>query len=177
MANPWILTYTGNKVDLLDPDPSDICILDIAHALGHINRFTGHTSFPYSVAEHSVMLSKLMPYNAMAALMHDVTEAYLGDVSSPLKSLLPAYEILERRMMDVIMEALGLVRLDLDAIKAMDHALTLAEAKALLPWYEVWGDPATDMQFECWSPAVATHQFLATYNTLRRRYDGLSRRM
>lgn len=93
---PHILTYTGLHFPLLKPEYFHFNILDIAHALSQLCRFTGHTSSFYSVAQHSVMVASLVPADqALAALMHDAAEAYLGDVSSPLKALLPDYKLIE----------------------------------------------------------------------------------
>lgn len=77
------LTYSGRMVDLLSPDPEQIELIDIAHALARITRFTGHGDRCFTVAQHSVMVHDLarVPW----ALLHDAAEAYIGDVSSPLK--------------------------------------------------------------------------------------------
>jgi uncharacterized protein len=84
-----IRTFTGKMVDLLDPKPEAIDIRDIAHALAQINRFTGHTRTPYSVAEHCVIGSETIRGElALDFLLHDATEAYLGDVSGPLKRVM-----------------------------------------------------------------------------------------
>ena len=97
---PTIQTYSGKYIDLLQTDPYDIGIRDIAHALSNLGRFTGHSKRFYSVAQHSVIASNMVclhpeiDYHMMqvCALLHDASEAYLGDVSSPLKQLLPAYK-------------------------------------------------------------------------------------
>lgn len=87
----WMQTYTGKRFDPLNPDPSLIDIQDIAHALSNICRFGGHSSRFYSVAEHSVLVGEAL-WNlhhdadlALAGLLHDAAEAYLGDVPRPLK--------------------------------------------------------------------------------------------
>lgn len=82
----WIQTYTGKAFDLLDPHPSMVDVRDIAHHLALINRFTGATAVPYSVAQHSVLCSYQAPQElALTALLHDAAEAYVTDVSRPLK--------------------------------------------------------------------------------------------
>lgn len=84
-----ILTYTGRYVNLLRPRPEDICIDDIAAALSKLNRFTGHTPRVYTVAEHCLTpLDLVTQENRLEYLMHDASEAYLGDVSGPMKRLL-----------------------------------------------------------------------------------------
>jgi hypothetical protein len=84
--NTWIQTYTGKAFDLLAPMPHMVCVEDIAHHLALINRFTGATAEPYSVAQHSVLCSYIVPPElALTALLHDASEAYVTDVSRPLK--------------------------------------------------------------------------------------------
>lgn len=94
-----IKTATGRYIDFLHPMENEYDIQDIAHALSMQCRFTGHTSRHYSVAQHSVLVSYQVPSDfAFAGLMHDAVEAYLGDVSSPLKALLPEYKKIEHAM-------------------------------------------------------------------------------
>ena len=104
----WMLTATGATVDLRNPQAASISTLDIAHSLALTNRFTGHTARPYSVAEHSLLVEEIMcrefgpmpPSALLAALVHDAHEAYVGDISTPLKQALPSWalEDVERRL-------------------------------------------------------------------------------
>ena len=72
-GSQWIQSWTGRRVFPLDPLPDDIDVRDIAHALAHVNRFTGHTKYGYSVAQHSVLASAHAPPEAkMAARLHRV---------------------------------------------------------------------------------------------------------
>src|SRR6267378_1608096 len=85
-AKAWIVTYSGLQFYHLAPTPEMVCIEDIAHALSQTCRWTGHTKFHYSVAQHSIYCSFLVPAeHALAALLHDASEAYLGDMNRPLK--------------------------------------------------------------------------------------------
>ena len=99
-----INTISGVEVNLLDPIPSMINIEDIAHSLAFQCRFGGHIKRFYSVAQHSVLVTAMAPYEIKKyALMHDAAEAYLQDITSPLKHVWgPAYKILEERFMKVI---------------------------------------------------------------------------
>ena len=96
---PTIVMNSGQMVNLVDPDPDTILIADIAHNLSRLCRFNGATNRFYSVAEHSLYVSHLVSSpHAFAALLHDAAEAYLGDVVTPLKQLLPEFIEIETRM-------------------------------------------------------------------------------
>lgn len=92
----WILTRSGKRIDLEQPQAIDICLDDISHHLALINRFAGATLCPYSVAQHSLFVADICeqhlgmtdPCGLLAALMHDAHEAYIGDISSPMKRAL-----------------------------------------------------------------------------------------
>ena len=91
---PNICTVTGKELDIFALDQNDIDITDIIHALSMINRYNGHTRFPYTVAQHSVYVAQLEykhsnnARQALAGLMHDAAEAYVGDIVRPLKNTL-----------------------------------------------------------------------------------------
>jgi hypothetical protein len=100
----WMLTSSGLEYHLSGPatlgaDGRIVTIEDIAHHLSLINRFTGATSRPYSVAEHSLLCCDIAaragasPIVQMAALMHDAHEAYVTDLSSPAKVAVNAYSM------------------------------------------------------------------------------------
>ena len=92
---PYIQTVSGRWVNPFDPDPEQLDAGDIARALANQCRFGGHCRVFYSVAQHSVIISRLVEErggdveDAFAALMHDATEAYLGDMPHPLKHRSP----------------------------------------------------------------------------------------
>lgn len=132
--NPTILTHSGISFNLVEPDGDLIEIKDIAHALSHICRFTGHTNRFYSVAEHCVRASNhVAPEHKLEALLHDATEAYLGDVSSPLKALLHEYRLIEFRLDCVIRERYGLPLKQSPEVKQADLAMLAAERNWLMP--------------------------------------------
>lgn len=102
-------TYTGVKFNLIRPDESMINIDDIARGLSLKPHFSGHTPFFFSIANHSLMVesmvSKAYPDDyevRLAALLHDGTESYLGDMIKPLKNLLPNFEVIEDNVERVI---------------------------------------------------------------------------
>lgn len=133
-------TYTGKLVDLANFRHEDVRIKDIAHALSLINRFTGHSVTPYSVAQHSVHVSKLIaPEYALWGLMHDASEAYLGDVARPLKAMLPHYKELEEHVQRTIAQVYGLCWPIPEEVKAADNMALLAEKRDLLSVQHEWG--------------------------------------
>lgn len=84
--NKYTRTFNGTKFYPLDPRVADINIYDIAHALACNNRYNGHLPVPYSVGQHSVLVSyQCEPENALWGLLHDAYEAYLPDMPSPVK--------------------------------------------------------------------------------------------
>lgn len=89
-VNNYTLSVSGIRIDLDNPKASMFNIQDISHALGHVNRFNGNLPIPYSVAQHSVMVSHLVPQEyALEGLMHDGSEAVLCDIPTPVKRMLP----------------------------------------------------------------------------------------
>jgi 5'-deoxynucleotidase YfbR-like HD superfamily hydrolase len=106
--NNWIQTFTGRQFWPLDPRPEDIELLDIAHALANKCRYTGHTRSFYSVAQHSVLVSEIVPAaDAHWGLLHDASEAYLPDVARPVKRELAGFQEIENRLMGCVAERDG----------------------------------------------------------------------
>lgn len=109
---PWILTHSGQHLDVFDLKSDDIRIEDIAHALACINRFNGHLAKPVSVAQHSVSVSKLCEGTGyeLEGLLHDASEAYLGDVTKWLKQTeaFAGYREAEGRIQRLIFDKFGI---------------------------------------------------------------------
>ena len=104
-----IKTFTGHYIDVFDPAPNHISIDDIAHALSHTPRWGGHTEAFYSVASHSMWVADKVPDGyKMEALLHDATEAYIGDMPKPIKRHLPDFRKLESLLDNAIREKFGL---------------------------------------------------------------------
>jgi len=115
----WQKMLSGRRLDLLDPTPVDIEIEDIAHGLSFVARWNGQTlgEFPYSVAEHSLLVERLFrrldpaaPAKwKLAALLHDAPEYVIGDMISPVKAAVgPGYDELEKRLSAAIHIRFGL---------------------------------------------------------------------
>lgn len=135
-----MVTYTGKVIYVMDPDPKDICIEDIAHALGNTCRFSGHCTFFYSVAEHCVNVSKLVPPKyALLGLLHDAAEAYLTDIPRPFKKDIPGYDVIEDRVLRAIMKGLGIPFDGLPAeVKRADNHILGYEQYYLIPNTKYW---------------------------------------
>ena len=119
MARAWQRMLSGRRLDLLDPSPLDVEIEDIAHGLAFVARWNGQTrgDFPYSVAEHSLLVEQLVgriapstPQNwRLAALLHDAPEYVIGDMISPVKSAVgPGYQGMEARLAAAVHLRFGL---------------------------------------------------------------------
>lgn len=151
-------TFSGRLVDLAKFAVEDVRIADIAHALSIINRFTGHSKVPYSVAQHSVMVSRICePEYALWGLLHDASEAYLGDMATPLKTLLPQYRELEEHVQKTIALAFGLAWPMPSVVKIADLRALMGEKRDLVPGSADWGidiEPACGpINPYCWHQA------------------------
>jgi len=130
-----IQTVSGVDIDVTDPRPEDIRLEDIAHALTYVCRYGGHTSQFYSVAEHSLLVCKHLetqmgisdPEILLMALLHDASEAYLLDIPSPIKTLLPEYKRWEEQMMACIAQRFRLEYPFNPLIKQADSAVLAQE--------------------------------------------------
>jgi hypothetical protein len=171
----WMQLASGKPYWPNDPRAEEVDILDIAAALSKICRYGGHCKKFYSVAEHSVYVSKQVPkLYALRALLHDATEAYVTDVPRPLKSMLGAgYADIEQKNWVAVCEAFGLPLVDPtgdDYVKKADNAVLLAEKdQIMVPSPLAWNVEGTAAQVFILgdSPAQAEALFLARYYELR----------
>ncbi|MGH1343814.1 MAG: hypothetical protein ACRBN8_19815 [Nannocystales bacterium] len=179
----WLQTRSGLAFDYEDPKPEQIDIRDIAHSLGLLCRFAGHCSRFYSVAEHSVHCATLLLPGGRAlareGLMHDSHEAYMIDLPSPLKRLLPGYRKLEGVVEVAVRARFGLPRGIHPAVKATDRVLFHQEAASLheppprlrepgLPDESppLTGFPDREWTPHCWSSQEAASRFLGMFRDL-----------
>ena len=172
----WIQTFSGGKFHLLAPRQDEIHIVDIAHALSNICRFTGHVREFYSVAEHSIHASYLVPAeDAFWALLHDASEAYCADLNRPLKhytAIGPVYKEVEERVMDAICDRFGLSHVEPKSVYDADGLMLYAEKEQLMPrmeWDTRWQVPvAANVVLKCWSPKIGKQKFLKRFNELHK---------
>jgi 5'-deoxynucleotidase YfbR-like HD superfamily hydrolase len=175
----WIQTFTGKKFYPLAPRVEDVDLKDIAHALGMLCRFGGHTHRFYSVAEHSYFMSRQMLSmdHARQALLHDAAEAYLVDVPRPIKRQLGAvYRDAENALLRVIFEKVGLQPWSDDEplspeVRELDARMLLTERAEFMPntvhgWSEVDHLEPVLVQLYGWQPKYAGYVFLARLREL-----------
>lgn len=161
--SPW----SGFNLNLVDPQPDSIIPIDICRGLAHQFRFGGHTCYAYTVAQHSIFVSELVPSeHALQALLHDATEAYIGDLPTPVKQLCPDYKRLEARLHACIMEHFDLPLELAPEILHADRVALATEKRDLMPqtqdqhWSALDGiEPSDRVIHECWSPEKAFHEF------------------
>lgn len=127
-----IITRSGRYFDFIDPQPDQIDIKDIIWGLSNVCRFTGQCTSFYSVAQHSVLVSRNVPvYDRRAALLHDAAEAYVGDMSGPLKQLCPDYKVIEKRVEAAIFAKFGISTPLPPSVKHADLRLLRTEQRDL----------------------------------------------
>ena len=179
----WINTYTGKTIHLDGPAAELNCesidIESIAHSLANQCRFVGHTSKFYSVAEHCWLASWFgKPSRAIFKLMHDSAEAFIGDISSPLKTLLPELKPIEQMLQNQIYKTfdLEITEEDQKQIEEADNILLYLEAKRMLAtehlelYRRTEKHPMLYVAFRFFTPVQAKKAFLNRFSTLMERY-------
>ena len=179
--NGWILTYTGGRYHF--DDPADINIRDIAHALSMICRYNGHIKKFYSVAEHSYLMARYAleagypAESAFAALMHDAAEAYVGDVTTPLKRLLGnEYNTIEAKANQAIFSR---YKIDMSErslqyrdVKELDRRIIVNETRELCLSQPDWLPKdliplaPSMLVIEAWTPDLAEYHFYKLFEEL-----------
>jgi len=173
-----IQTWSGLRFSPLEPDPAAIEIEDIAHALANSCRFGGHCSAFYSIAQHSCLVADAAGADretALHALLHDASEAYLGDLPHPLKHRSPLgvlYREIEEPLQAAILERFGLVGVAPAVVKELDRAALATERAALMRvaddawWPELDGVEPFDVVIDPWPPDRAACEFLDRFGRL-----------
>lgn len=174
----YIETFSGKNLYFKDPKSEDIWIGDIATSLSNLCRYVGHVPKHYSVAEHCVLGLNFLRVNDInirkAWLLHDAAEAYVGDISSPLKKLLPDFKNIEDGIMRVINEKYGVVDnfATHSVVKFQDYCMLKTEAKLMDKNVHTWGSwidhiPLIDgLQLMYWPAEEAERQFMIAFEEL-----------
>ncbi len=194
MAQPraWQRMLSGRRLDLLNPAPLDIEIEDIAHGLSFVARWNGQTrgEYPYSVAEHSLLVEQLFGQLSpsapvkwrLAALLHDGPEYVIGDMISPVKAAVgPGYKAMDTRLIEAIHIRFGLPAEIPKSVKQMikraDRISAWLEATRIAGFAEaeanrLFGIPKLDgvieMQLAPRAPMAVKADFLARHAELMR---------
>ena len=175
----WFTTASGKQFWPLDARFEDIDIADIAHALARVCRFGGHCREFYSVAQHSVLVCDLVtaarPHDRhvqLQALLHDATEAYMGDMVQPLKASMPDYKRAEEELWKVIAAKFGVQDGLNPLVKHMDYVALQTERRDLLPetghvwWTDRAGIPCADVKIRAQMPVEAALCFIHWFEGL-----------
>ncbi len=168
---PTIMLASGKRFDLLDPASSEFDIEDIAHGLAHVCRYAGQCRRFYSVAEHSLLVSETVEEFALEALMHDAAEAFIGDITRPLKQLLPDYKAIELAIEQTISERFGLWPEAKSVIKEADLRVLAAEQRQIMAegcadWADEAGIVPAEIIVQGLMPMEAKEQFLRRFRHL-----------
>lgn len=169
-----ILLVNGDFFDFENPRGHEYDIKAIAHALSNLCRYTGHSRRFYSVAEHSVIVSRLVPEKyAFEGLMHDASEAYCGDVASPLKRLIPGYKNIEESVQEAIAVYYGLTWPfpkevhEADVLAYVTERCSISNTGKDAIWFTDV-EPRQDIVIKGLSPRQAYQAFIERYEELTR---------
>ena len=179
---------SGRRLDLLDPSPMDIEIIDIAQGLARVARWNGQTvgDHAFSVAQHSMVVEEIAAHIQpdldvrwrLAALLHDAPEYVIGDMISPFKAALGIdYKMFEEKLEGAIHIRFGLPPRTPKEIKVLikkaDHACAFFEAPQLAGFAHaesliLFGAPPVGfhLRIDPWSAKEAQARFVARFEQL-----------
>lgn len=169
---PWIQTFSGRRFNPTNPVIDAIVIQDIAHALSMQCRFTGHVRRFYSIAQHCVLVSYLCDKDDRKwGLIHDAEEAYIPDLSSPLKhsGKFDTYRECGKQLQRAICKRFDLPEKEPPSVKFTDTLLLATEARDLMsPLHPDWKQPMEPLPFkiEPWGPDEAEDRFTQRFYEL-----------
>lgn len=177
---PWIMTYTGIKFFPFNPDIDSFVIEDIAHSLANQCRFNGHTKSYYSVAQHSVNVSRICGEHSLCGLLHDGTEAYFSDLPTPIKKRMNNVVNMENNLACTLSRKFGFPFPFPEEVKDADKSMLNIEGMEFMGWEERYYDevPEIDM-YECsvdmypHTPDTAKKMFLEEYEKITEDSYGL----
>lgn len=166
-----ILLHSGEYFYFDRPEECSFKIEDIAHALSNICRYGGHCPEFYSVAQHSILVAEqVAPKYQLTALLHDATEAFIGDMVKPLKEYLPFYKEYEQKLEALISAKHGCMYPLPPQVKYADIQLLVTEQRELMgnsdPWFGADAE-ALDIRIRPVHPTMAEYAFLQFYDLYR----------
>jgi uncharacterized protein len=192
----WMVTVSGRRQYVGAPDVDNIVIEDIAHALAKYTRFGGHTLGDglYSVAQHSVLVSRIFETEAQAflrhapsrnlvlgALLHDAAEAYLGDLIRPVKTAAGAdYRVFETEWEIAIERRFGASFYHSNIVKHCDLIALATERRDLLPFAdpklnpEAWRWKEDELAVEPWPEKIVPWSIRESRERFLARFDELT---
>lgn len=182
---PWFQAYGGEAVDIIDPDPAQIHLRDIAVSLSRINRYNGHSRFPYSVAQHSLLCLHMAATDGRSAqdqlhvLLHDAAEYAIGDITTPVKEALryvmrgrnlqfDPLRMIEEPLMKAVYTAAGITeKAPKDLVRDYDLRALAAEKEWFMalcerPWLPLPEPRVTGLQpanLQALRPATAVRRY------------------
>ena len=167
-------TVSGVIINLLDVQASDLNIEDIATGLYHTNRFNGQTERPYNVLSHSMCAAEMAPDDKkLEALLHDASEAYIGDMTTPVKELFPEFVVYEDKLLAMIMEKFNTSTYKVEngryvkspVMLAIDKRLGQGENFVLRPRCAgVYDSEVADLMYRYWN--AQPRDFIKLYKVL-----------
>lgn len=172
----WMLTVSGKAYWPMDPREEEVDIEDIAHALSMQCRYTGHTIRFYSVAEHSLYVSYLVPQHlALEGLLHDAAEAYVGDLNRPVKIHCEDYKKIEAMNDLAIRAKFKLPAFESKEVKQADTDILLLEKEVVCPpsndhYKWEWNGSKPSMTMFPLSQPAAKYHFLRRFHQLWREH-------
>jgi hypothetical protein len=174
LVGPTIMLHSGAWFDFCAPASSDFTIEDIAHGLSNICRYSGQCRSFYSVAEHSILVSETAVGYEFEALLHDAAEAFLGDITRPLKQMLPEYKRIEAEVERAILDRFGVGLLP-PQVKKADLRVLAAEQKQIMPdgtdgWVRGQKVEPAPIVVRYLPPHEAKRVFLDRFETLHSEY-------
>lgn len=178
VGDQWIALLSGGRFNYNRPEDSDVSIEDIASALSNVCRFSGHLPRFYSVAQHCVNVSRLVPEEfAFTGLMHDTAEAFTNDLPTPLKWALPIFKELEVKIEAAMGKKFGFDFPYHPSIKEADTTMLILEKffvkedNSVWPNYEQWTRQKIQpyrklVDLASWQPRRAKREFLERFEEL-----------
>ena len=175
----WISLLSGATFNYNRPEESDVTLEDLASALSNVCRFSGHLPRFYSVAQHLVNTSRIVPVEcAFDALMHDTAEAFTNDLPTPLKWALPVFKELEVKIEGAMAQKFGFNYPYPPEVKAADTIMLMIEKYHVKECDQYWPGYSDEypreaveqyldvLSLESWQPRRAKREFLERFEEL-----------